>query len=108
MRNFQKVELSGWQGGTYGFRVGSDSMDWVLRPIRHSLTHVRVVLPGHNVQPICRIADNFWTSCPEGRSVEIGRWMRRRREIPWPKGSPPHYIVQFIVHSDGVPELHII
>ena len=96
----QRIGLTGWQGGTSGFRVGKESRKRVFETLQKTLRRVRVALPGHGVQPTCRITSTFWTTCPEFRSAEIGRWMERRGEKPWAGGKPPRYEAE-LVSVDG-------
>jgi hypothetical protein len=36
-----------------------------------------------------RLSSRFWTTCPEFRSADIGRFLLEMRLAPWPKGKPP-------------------
>ena len=101
MGSNRSLELSGWQGATAGLRVAAESKQRVFEPLRGMAHRVQVELPGHGVQPLCRITSTFWTSCPEIRSAEIGRWMVARGDKPWPHGRPPRYEAE-LVEVDGV------
>ncbi len=96
----QKISLTGWQGGTSGLRVGKESRQRVLLPFQTTLRRVWIDLPGHGVKPQCRITSAFWTTCPEFRCAEIGRWMEWRGEKPWERGKPPRYEAE-VVSMDG-------
>lgn len=87
MRKRQKLTLTGWQGATSGLRVDAESRRRVFLPLKGVLRHVQVVLPGHGVQPCCRLTRTFWATCPEFRSAEIGKWMENRGDKPWPRGN---------------------
>ena len=76
----QRISLTGWQGGTSGLRVGKESRQRVFMPYQNTLRRVRFELPGHGEKAQCRITSTYWTTCPEFRSAEIGRWMERRGE----------------------------
>ena len=69
----QRMALSGWEGGTTGFRVDAVSRSGVLAPLKGTLRGIEVELPGLGVQPYCRITPTFLTTCPELRSAEIAR-----------------------------------
>ena len=94
------LRLTGWQGGTTGLRVDAESRHRVLLPLKLTLRRVRIELPGHPRRPVCEVSPTFWTSCPEFRSAEIGRWMNRRGDMPWPRGNPPRYKAE-LVETDG-------
>ena len=95
----RRVTLSGWTGGTTGLRVDNGSWREVFLPMRETLRRVRLVLPGHPVQPQCRVTPSFWTGCPELRSAEIGRWMEERDDMPWRYRRPPRYEAEFLALS---------
>ena len=98
------LRLTGWTNGTtgFGFRVAADSYCMLPR----TMQRVRIELPGHAVQPLCEVSPTFWTTCPEFRSAEIGRWMTKRgdmakcREKSWLRGKPPRYKAE-PVREDG-------
>lgn len=96
----QRISLTGWHGGTSGLRVSKVSRQRVFEPLIKTLKRVRIELPGHRVQPTCRITSSFWTKCPEFRSAEIGRWMEQRGDKPWTRGKPPGYEAK-LVSIDG-------
>ena len=85
----QKLRLTGWMGGTTGLRVDAESRRRVLLPLKPTLQGVHIELPGHPARPFCHVSSTFWTTCPEFRSAEIGRWMAHRDDKPWPHGNPP-------------------
>ena len=103
-----ELTVSGWQGGTSGLRVGAESRRRVFLPLRGVLRRVQVVLPGYGVQPRCRLTPTFWTTCPEFRSAEIGKWMENRGDKPWPRGNPPRYSAELVVGSGETAEIHIL
>ena len=96
MKSDRRIELTGWQGATTGLRVAAESRSRVFEPLEGKLAQVRIGLPRHRVQPLCRITPTFWTTCPELRSAEIGRWMVARGDKPWPRGRPPRYEAEFV------------
>lgn len=104
----QRFNLTGWQGGTSGFRIDLESRSRVFEPLQNTLRHVQVVLPGRETPTHCRITPTFWTTCPEFRSDEIGRWMVRRGEKPWEKGRPPRYEAELVVVDDGTTGICIV
>ncbi len=104
----QEMTLSGWQGGTAGFRVRSESRARVLERIKKSLRQVVVELPGHGTRPRCRITATFWTTCPELRSAEIGRWMESQGDKPWPLGKPPRYRAVVVAMDGGSARIRVL
>ena len=60
----QSIALTGWEGGTTGFRVDAESRSRVLAPLKGTLRGIEVELPGLGVRTCCRITPTFWTSCP--------------------------------------------
>lgn len=104
----QRINLTGWQGGTSGFRVGAESKTRALVPLRRTLRKVRVELPGYVTPLICRITPTFWTTCPEFRSAEIGRWMEQLGEKPWPEGKPPRFEAQLVAIDGSTATIRIV
>ena len=107
MGNDQHLALSGWQGSVSGLRVDAESRRRVFLPLKGVLRSVRLVLPGHAVQPRCTLSPTFWTTCPEFRSAEIGRWMEKRGDKPWPLGNPPQYTAVLLAGSGKTAEIRI-
>ena len=107
-RKGKQLTLSGWQGATSGLRVDADSRRRVFLPLKGVLRRVEMVLPGHDVQPCCRLTPTFWTTCPEFRSAEIGKWMENRGDKPWPSGNPPRYSAELVVGSKGSAKIRIL
>ena len=104
----EPITLSGWPGGTSGLRVDAESRRRVFLPHRGVLHRVEVVLPGYDVQPCCEIRRTFWAKCPEFRSAEIGRWMEKRGDKPWPNGNPPKYAAEFVMGSNGFAVVRVL
>ena len=107
MDDGQRVTVSGWKGPTSGLRVDAESRRRVFLPLKGVLRRVRLLLPGHAVQPWCTLSPTFWTSCPEFRSVEIGKWMAKRGDAPWPRRNPPRYEATLLAGSGETAELHL-
>ena len=103
-----RMALTGWRGGTAGFRVDAVSRSRVLAPLKGTLRGIEIELPGVGVRPYCRITPTSWTTCPELRSAEIGRWMTRRREKPWPRGNPPSYDAELIGIDGGTARIRVV
>ena len=107
MNDGQRVILSGWQGGTSGLHLDAESRRRVFLPLKGVLRRVRLVLPGHAVQPWCTLSPTFWTTCPEFRSADIGKWMEMRGDKPWPLRNPPRYEAALFAGGGETAELHI-
>ena len=85
------MKVSGWYsrpndetGAGYGIRVRKADRDAYFE---RRWKRVTVDVGGEATE--LRLSERFWTTCPELRSKEIGRWMLGRGLAPWPKGAPP-------------------
>ena len=87
--------------------MDAESHREVFLPLRITLRHVQVELPGHAMQPRCPITPAFWRKCPQLRSAEIGRWMEKRGDMPWPHRMPPHYEAELTVLSADTATLRV-
>ena len=103
----RELTLTGWKGATFGLRVDAESKCRVFFPLKNQLRRVRLVLHGHEARPCCSQTPTFWTTCPEFRSVEIGRWMDTRGDKPWPHGRPPKYRAELVAIDGDTAEVHI-
>lgn len=79
-------------GAGYGLRISEDDRDSFFDPD----WKFAVFDLGGEADAEVRLSESFWRSCRELRSVEIGRWLRRRGLAPWPKGKPPKLAVQHV------------
>ena len=102
------LKLTGWQGRTTGLRVDAGSRRLVLQPLKRTMQRVRIELPGHAVQPLCDVSPTFWTTCPEFRSAEIGRWMTKRGDKPWPPRNPPRYEAELVMEDGDTVMIRIL
>ena len=100
--------LSGWQGTTSGLRIDAETRRKVFLPFKDQLRMVHLFLPGHEAQPCFRLKQTFWTTCPEFRSAEIGKWMDARGDKPWPHRRPPKYRAELVVGNGDAAEVHIV
>ena len=95
----RSFRLTGWNNGNghFGLKIARRVRDRELGSLKVALgegPYVTVVLPG--IGPVCvHITPSFWTTCSELRSAEIGAWMKRRGDAPWPRGHPPKYLGEF-------------
>ena len=83
------IVLTGWKGGTFGFRVSKRDQELFCE-----LSKVRLELPNRDrgsCQIEIKLSQSFRQKCPEFRSKKIGKWMSWRGDYPWPKGHPPKY-----------------
>lgn len=95
------IILTGWKGGTFGFRVSKQDQE-----LFRELSKVKLELPnpdGGFCQIEIKLSQSFQQKCPEFRNKKIGEWMSRRGDYPWPKGHPPKYKAEVTGNS-----LHII
>ena len=99
-----KLELTGWKGGTWGFRISPNTRRRLFGPLRRRLQREPVAfeLPPTGTELVhvrSPSSSSFWNRCPEFRSAGIGRWMRQRGEAPWPNRQPPGYAAELSVGS---------
>ena len=83
------IVLTGWKGGTFGFRVSKQDQELFCE-----LSKVRLELPNPDGGPCqieIKLSQSFWKKCPEFKNKKIGEWMSWRGDYPWPKGHPPKY-----------------
>ena len=104
----QRIDLTGWRGGTSGFYVVAESRSRVFEPLQSKLRYVEVEIVGHQTPVCCRITPTFWKNCPELRSAEIGRWMVRRGDEPWPKRKPPRYEAVLVAMDEATARIRIV
>ena len=79
-----KMIVTAWKGGTYGIRI--DKKD---RKHFSGKTSIRLKLQGDDKVFSVNVSKSFWKNCPELRSANIGKWLKRNRRLPWGKGHPP-------------------
>ena len=87
--HYMTIVLTGWKGGTFGFRVSKQDQE-----LFRKLSKVKLELPNpreESSQIEIKLSQSFWRECPELRSKQIGGWMFKRGNWPWPKGKPPRY-----------------
>ena len=90
-------QVRGWHNGSprssgagYGVVMSEGVRDQLFDPGWRS---VRVSLGGDETVEIS-LSPSFWGSCRELRGVPIGRWLLRNQLAPWPKGRPPHLVIE--------------
>lgn len=87
--HYTTIVLTGWKGGTFGFRVRKEDQE-----LFRKLSKVKLELPNLGEEPCqieIKLSQSFWRGCPELRSKDIGGWMFRRGDLLWQEGSPPKY-----------------
>lgn len=93
----QAMQATGWRGGAgsptepgrYGLKISETDRANHFDP---SWDHVIVELEGAGVAT-AQVTETFWSTCPELRSAEIGRWLLDARAAPWGAGTPPRIIL---------------
>lgn len=95
------MRVTAWNNGShrssgtgYGLRFSETDRD---RFFERGWDNVIFDLGGQAVVAIT-VSESFWRSCPELRSAEVGRWLRRNDLAPWPQGRPP---ILEVTHRDG-------
>ena len=77
--------VTAWKGATYGIRIGKENRRYFSR----NWTSIRLQLQGNDKVFSVNVSKSFWKNCPELRSANIGKWLKRNRRLPWVKGHPP-------------------
>lgn len=88
------VILTGWIGGMFGLRV-SNADRKLFFGLKGGDT-ITLELPDPTTEVYAEIPPGFWGSCPELRANEIGCWMCKRGDWPWPKSHPPKYRAEIV------------
>jgi hypothetical protein len=82
-------------GAGYGFKIDAADRD---RHFQTEWTTVSLELPRASEPLTVEVnidKQSFWgTSCREVISQSIGRWLIDEGYAPWPKGSPPKFLVE--------------
>ena len=94
--------VTGWSNGSptksgsgYGLNISLEDRE---KYFNQDWKEVKIDIHGSGVI-VAKITDSFWRKCIELRSSEIGAWMLRLGDAPWPKRKPPRY--QLIPTGDG-------
>lgn len=77
------IHSKAWKGATYGVRVGKVNAQ---RFFDRRWKWIDLEIDGQTHR--LSLSPTFWTTCPEVRSAAIGRWLSRRRLVPWPRWRP--------------------
>jgi hypothetical protein len=75
-----------------GIRVGAPNRSRYFSP---SWSQIVVEMDGHLRH--FDLSPGFWNDCPEfrdGRDEHIRTWLGRHGLLEWPKGSPPHVVLE--------------
>lgn len=80
-----------WRGGTYGIRIGAAR----ARFFERSWSEVEVELESWGVIR-ANLTDTFWTTCPELRNADVGRWLSHHGAATWPRGRPPKILMRHL------------
>lgn len=87
------MKVASWSNGSPNNATGAG---YSVRISKHdraahfnkAWNHVEVDIPGAG-KIVASLSPTFWTTCPEIRNKEIGKWLLRCGLAPWPKGLPP-------------------
>jgi hypothetical protein len=84
-------------GAGYGFKVPIPDRDRHFRP---EWKTVQLELPSASASSLHEInvsKKSFWSdTCHELISRDIGRWLIAQGLAPWPKGTPPRFLVESV------------
>lgn len=74
-------------GGGYGIRI---PIEYRAVFFNSQWKKIRLTLEGDLTFDV-NISESFWSTCPELRSIEIGKWMILRGHRYWPLRNPPKF-----------------
>ena len=117
MSESQEIILTGgYWGAMYsrrnpnGFRISEGDRDRLLK-LKTRLNQKGVIIEfpsGEAPRLPLDVTPSFWDDCHEFRSREIGAWMKKRRDAPWPEGEPPKYIAKLSTAGDGPIKIKVL
>lgn len=91
--------VTAWNNGAhsrngvgYGFRVAIPDRD---EHFKAEWDKILLEIEGdEQVHEVEINKESFWSEdSREIRSAAIGKWLRQRGMAPWPKGNPPHFVL---------------
>ena len=115
----QKIILTGgYWGKKYsrdnpnGFRVEKSVRDRLCKlNLKTRLNQKGVIIEFPSGKPppsSVKVTPSFWSKCHEFRSPEIGAWMKKRGDAPWPYRKPPKYIAKLSTAGTGPIKIKVL
>ena len=92
LQDADSFAVKAWYNGksAYGIRISPRDRDEHFDP---TWEEVRVTLPNGEVVVANVDKESFWKRCPELISVSFGAWLKAEKLAPWPKSSPPQFMI---------------
>lgn len=94
-----------------GFSISEDDRDRLFVPLKSQLIQegVDIEFPsGESLRLSLDETPSFWSTCPEFRSHEIGKWIIKQGDAPWPEGKRPKYIAKLSAADTGAIKIKIL
>lgn len=114
----QEITLTGdYWGAMYsrrnpnGFRISPEVARDLFIPLKSRLNQEGVIIEfpsGESPRLSLKVPPSFWDNCHEFRSPEIGAWMKKRGDAPWPEREPPEYIAKLSTAGAGAIKIKIL
>lgn len=125
MSESQEITLTGgYWGPKYskhnpnGFRIEIGDRDDLSKRLKSQSSWMEVTIefppnksPRSSVEALrfsLPLTSSFWSTCPEFKSCEIGKWMKKRKDAPWPYRKPPKYIAELSTADDGAVKIKVL
>ena len=114
----QEITLTGdYWGAKYsrhnpnGFRISPEVARDLFIPLKSRLDQKGVIIEfpsGESPRLSLEVTPSFWDHCHEFRIPEIGAWMKKRGDAPWPEGEPPKYTAKLSTAGTGAIKIKIL
>ena len=122
MSKSQEIILTAWSNSSSdkanGFGISEDDRDHLFKPLKSRLSRKGVIIefpssksPRPSVEALwfsLPYTSSFWRDCHEFRSCEIGAWMKKRKDAPWPIRKPPKYIAELSTAGTGPIKIKVL
>ena len=115
----QKITLTGgYWGKKYsrdnpnGFRIKKSVRDRLCKlnlKTRPNQKGVIIEFPLDKSPPLSvKVTSSFWRKCYSFRKPEIGEWMIKRKDAPWPEEEPPKYTAKLSTAGTGPIKIKVL
>ena len=118
MSKSQEITLTGGHWGAMysrenpnGFKISKGTRDRLFIPLKSRLDQKGVIIefPIDGSPPLSvKVTPSFWSKCHEFRNPEIGAWMKKRGDAPWPEGERPKYIAKLSTAGTGPIKIEVL
>ena len=116
MSESQEIILTAWTTSTNdepnGFRIGKSDRDRLFKQrLKSRLNQKGVIIEFPSGEPppsSVKVTPSFWSKCHEFRNPEIGAWMKKRGDAPWPYRKPPKYIAELSMAGTGPIKIEVL